>query len=152
MKIEYVNDDIFNTTIECVIHGCNAQGVMGAGIAKQIRLRYPEVYKKYKEYYEIYGLTVGDIVYTETNSGKFIVNAITQETYGNDSDVRYVSYDAVDNIMKELDSALSNAYPKITQVAMPMIGSGLANGSWSVIEAIIETRLRNIKPVVYYRM
>lgn len=150
MKIQYINNDIFSTTIECIIHGCNAQGVMGAGIAKQIKLRYPEVFKKYREYYETYGLNVGDIVYTETNSGKFIVNAITQENYGNDPTKRYVSYDAVDDIMKELDSALSNAYPKITQVAMPMIGSGLANGSWNVIESIIETRLRNVKPVVYW--
>ena len=151
MKIEYVNDDLFNTTIDCIIHGCNAQGVMGAGVAKKIKQYYPEAYKKYREYYETYGLNVGDIVYTETN-GKFIVNAITQENYGNDSQTRYVSYDAIDNIMWELDSALSNAYPRITQVAMPMIGSGLANGSWRVIEAIIETRFRNIQPVVYYRM
>lgn len=152
MKIEYINDDIFNTTINCIIHGCNAQGVMGAGIAKKIKKLYPEVFKKYRDYYENHGLSVGDIVYTETNNGKFIVNAITQENYGSDPTKRYVSYDAVDDIMKELDSALSNAYPKITQVAMPMIGSGLANGSWNVIESIIETRLRNVKPVVYYRM
>ncbi|MFW6002026.1 MAG: macro domain-containing protein [archaeon] len=150
MKIKYINDDLFNTTVNCIIHGCNAQGVMGAGFAKKIKQYYPEAFKKYREYYEIYGLNVGDVIYSESND-KFIINAITQEKYGNDPQVRYVSYDAVDNIMKELDFALSNSYPKITQVAMPMIGSGLANGSWDVIESIIETRIRNIQPIVYYR-
>jgi hypothetical protein len=35
------------------------------------------------------------------------------------------------------------------EVAMPMIGSGLAGGDWNIIKAIIEAELKTVKPYVY---
>ncbi len=44
MKINYVNGDLFATDIKTIVHGCNAQGVMGSGVAKSIRENFPKAY------------------------------------------------------------------------------------------------------------
>jgi O-acetyl-ADP-ribose deacetylase (regulator of RNase III) len=146
MKIEYRQGDLFKTEIKTIVHGCNAQGVMGSGVANIIREQYPEAYERYRNEYEKHNyLKLGDIISVPCNY-KFIVNAITQEYFGRDNK-RYVSYDAVDDVMVKLNK-FYDIYG-ISEIAMPKIGAGLGNGSWEVIEAIIENRLDTVKPVVY---
>lgn len=46
----YKNKSLLDLPPEIVIcHQVNCQGVMGAGLAKQIRIRWPEVYVDYKK-------------------------------------------------------------------------------------------------------
>jgi O-acetyl-ADP-ribose deacetylase (regulator of RNase III) len=148
MKIEYRFGDVLGTEITHIVHGCNAQGVFNAGIAKQIRAQFPEAYLHYRDIYNsatdkgLSSLPLGEI-YTAESNGKKILNAITQKNYGNNINIRYVSYDAVDSIMKRIDAM------GISIVAMPQIGSGLGGGDWQVIAAIIESRLTRVQPVVY---
>lgn len=87
-----------------------------------------------------------------------ILNAITQENYGR-SDTRYVSYDAIAHVFEtlSLEAELTQCDADhatlrggiIREVAMPLIGCGLANGRWSVVKSIIESHSTNFIPVVY---
>lgn len=148
MKIKYIKGDLFQTEISTIVHGCNAQGVMGSGIAKIIRERYSKAYDRYRRSFETHAqLKLGDVIAVPCDDGKVIVNAITQEFYGRDGN-RYVSYDAVSEAMQKINR-FYEVYG-ITEVAMPMIGAGLANGKWPIIESIIETELTSVKPYVYY--
>ena len=153
MKIQYVKGDLFSTDTICILHGCNAQGVMGSGIAKIIREKYPKAYDRYRKEYEKHdSLVMGNIIAVPCGTRgnpdfKIIINAITQEFYGRDGD-RYVSYDAVSKAMIKVNR-IGEIYG-ITEVAMPMIGAGLGGGDWKVIEAIIESELKNVIPIVYY--
>ena len=46
--ISYAGEgDVLNVGEFVVAHGCNTVGVMGAGIAKQVRAEFPEVYAAY---------------------------------------------------------------------------------------------------------
>jgi O-acetyl-ADP-ribose deacetylase (regulator of RNase III) len=153
MKIEYRKGDLFQTEIQTIVHGCNAQGVMGSGIAKIIREKYPKAYERYVNEHNTNGLKLGKLVVVPCGDRvkdfanyKIIVNAITQEFFGRE-DVRYVSYDAIDDAMTRINR-FTETYG-ITQIAMPQIGAGLGNGSWEVISAIIEHRLIHLTPVVY---
>lgn len=154
MKIEYVKGDLFATDIQTIVHGCNAQGVMGSGVAKIIREKYPKAYERYRNEYEksnslelgsIIAVPCGDRVKDPENY-KVIINAITQDFYGRDGR-RYVSYDAVASCMQKINR-LFELYG-ISKVAMPQIGAGLGMGDWNVIAAIIESELKNVKPYVY---
>jgi O-acetyl-ADP-ribose deacetylase (regulator of RNase III) len=152
MKIIYKRGDFLESGEEFLLHGCNAQGVMGSGAALAVKRKYPEAYAEYRWEYENGGLVVGDYVlykeYPFAEGGVVIVNAITQEYYGRDPNVVYVSYEAVEKIMKELDKqAQEESY--IPRVAMPKIGSGHANGDWNIIEKIIEDNSNFFQPVVY---
>lgn len=147
-KIIHKNGDALNGSELFFAHGCNNQGVMGAGIAKQVKQQFPLVYKKYVEFYNNYGLTLGDVVLVEENN-KVFFNIITQTL--SDSK-RRLSYDAIydgfvwiDNYMKKLDIP-----EKDKQVAMPQIGAGLGGGNWNIISQIIDETSINYIPVVYF--
>lgn len=143
MKIEYVKGDLLTTDIRNVLHGCNSRGVMGSGVAKAIRAKYPRAYTDYKLKYDSYGLDLGSIVISVQDDGKAIYNAITQKDYGRDSSTVYVSYWAIAEAFRKIDTL------DIDEIAMPMIGAGLANGDWKVISAIIENTLTSVQPTVY---
>lgn len=134
-----------------LVHGCNAQGVMGSGIAKQIRERYPKAYEEYRKFcLGVFGDVddpLGCIVPVQTK-GRVIINAVTQRYYGRERDIVYVSYDAVDSCMKYIDK-LYEGYLEPVPIGMPKIGAGLGNGHWPVIAEIIEYRANNFKPIVY---
>jgi O-acetyl-ADP-ribose deacetylase (regulator of RNase III) len=154
MKIEYIKGDLFSTNITTIVHGCNAQGVMGSGVAKIIRDAYPKAYDRYRKEYELHQhLKLGDVIpvpcgdrVNDADNFKIIVNAITQDFYGRDG-TRYVSYDAVADSMHKINK-FCDVYG-ITEIAMPQIGAGLGGGDWNVIAAIIESELTDIQPVVY---
>jgi O-acetyl-ADP-ribose deacetylase (regulator of RNase III) len=143
MKIEYVKGDLLNTDIKHIIHGCNSRGIMSAGVAKAIRDKYPKAYQDYIDSYNSFGLELGTIVSSVQDDGKIIHNAITQKNCGIDSNKIYVSYWAVANVFNYINTL------GIEYIAMPKIGSGLANGDWNVISAIIENTLIKTQPVVY---
>jgi O-acetyl-ADP-ribose deacetylase (regulator of RNase III) len=145
--IEYVKGDLFDTDIPVIVHGCNAQGVMGSGVAKQIKEKFPQAYIDYLEdhkYHSKHGfdeLPLGRIITTSCNS-KTILSVITQRFYGRNINIRYCSYDAIAEIFNKLGK-------QYTHLAIPQIGAGLANGSWDVIEAIINSEAKHTKIKVY---
>jgi len=143
MKIEYIKGDLLQTEVRHLIHGCNARGAMGSGVAKAIRDKYPQAYQDYSDTYDNYGLDLGSIVVSVQDDGKVIHNAITQKDYGRDPSRVYVSYWAIAEVFRKINQW------GIKEIAMPKIGSGLANGDWNVIEAIIENTMIDTKPFVY---
>jgi O-acetyl-ADP-ribose deacetylase (regulator of RNase III) len=144
MKIKYMTGDLLQAPEQYLLHGCNSMGIMGAGVAKLIRNKWPNAYDDYSMTYNSYGLTLGSIIPSKQPDGKIILNAITQETYGRTG--IHVSYWAVSNVMRQLNRW---ADKEMKFVAMPQLGAGLGGGDWNVIEAIIENEAKNFQPVVY---
>jgi O-acetyl-ADP-ribose deacetylase (regulator of RNase III) len=137
-------------------HGCNAQGVMGSGIAKEVRAVYPAAYIAYREQYEAKGLQVGDVIWVEADAmmdgypRKTIINAVTQEFYGREEGRVYVDYEGVRTAIRTINDQIRRArLPATTQVGFPLIGAGLANGSWKTISGIIMTEAKDFQPIVY---
>lgn len=147
MQIQYVFGSLLDSDEAVIAHGCNAQGVMRSGIAKDIRERYPQAFTDYYNrwhffYAEIPNKFLGKVIETKLPE-RTILNIISQEYYGRDPSVRYVSYDAIATAIERINEL------GYTRVAFPMIGAGLANGNWSVISNIIEAH-SNFTPIVYY--
>jgi O-acetyl-ADP-ribose deacetylase (regulator of RNase III) len=119
-----------------LVHGCNAQGVMGSGIAAQIRFRYPSVYEDYHGVYKNEGLKVGDVIFSDIDPavGFHIANAITQENFGREKQ-KYVSYEGVFEAFKKI---FKEAEDRGLDVHYPQIGAGLAGGDWATIQTCID--------------
>lgn len=150
MKIVYKRGDLLTCEEPWILHGCNAQGVYNAGVAKVIRTKYPSAYLVYKVSKYRDGMQLGKVTYAEQDDGKTIFNGITQKSYGNDGK-KYVSYKAIEDVLWCVDQHAA-AEDKIgIHVAMPMIGAGLGGGDWDVIEALVEETSYNFQPVVYVR-
>jgi len=152
--IKTVEGDILNLNEGIFVHGCNCFGVMGGGIAKLVRNKWPEVYNAYKSRYAKMGLQLGDVVsvgHQKLHNNKavarhlhaltatlpeqvIVVNAMTQFDFGSEEGRVYVDYDAVFASFARVkllakDSGLG--------VHFPLIGCGLAKGKWEEVEAQI---------------
>lgn len=118
-----------------IIHGVNARGVMGSGVAKDIRIAFPEAFHKYLEAYSSGFLELGSISFVTLANGVVVVNACTQNFYGYDG-AMYVNYDAVRNCL----AAVKLTFPE-GPYFLPKIGCGLGGGDWNVVSKIIEETL-----------
>lgn len=146
MKITYHRANLLDASQPVIIHGCNAQGAMNSGVAKAIRARYPQAFDDYAAQHASSGLRLGEVVWS-ANEPHIVGNAITQKYYGRDPTRRYVSYDAIADVMRECNRIAAEG--QIDEIAMPFIGAGLANGKWRVIEQVIQ-EYSAFRPVVYY--
>ena len=140
--------NILSVDLGIVVQGCNAQGVMGSGLALQIKKAYPDVFLDYKNKQKASGLRLGEVVFSPPSGPRrfWVANAITQKFYGRDPLIRYVDYDAVRSSFKEIaDLAQKEGIP----VHYPQIGAGLGNGDWGVLSKIIEEELKDVENVFW---
>lgn len=134
--LDYAEKGLFDV----VIHGANCQNTMGSGIAKEIKERYPEVYKK-DCLAAIDGENkLGEISFVRVERAGYnfyVVNAYTQENYG-PPPTRYVDYEAVRKCFNEINRVFpSDSF----RFGFPKIGAGRGGGDWEVIELIIKEEL-----------
>lgn len=136
--------NILDATNGIIVHGCNAQGVMGSGLAKALRDKYPQAFEAYHEVYERQGLELGNVVLAEITETLVIANAVTQWHYGRDK-IKYVSYPAIQHTFAQIADAANQLN---IQVHYPMIGAGLGGGDWAIISEIIDTAFEPYPDVV----
>lgn len=149
-NIQYVVGDLLKAPEPVIVHGCNAQGVMGSGVALAIRDAFPTVYRRYNNVIEKHKNTTdpvipGDVIFAYVK-GKVFANCITQKFYGRQK-LQYVDYNAIRECMKRIDKLCCEE--RYTAVAMPKIGAGLGGGNWQVISEIIQETMFCANPVVY---
>lgn len=125
-----------------VVHGCNAQGVMGSGVARALRERHPRMFHDYRKVFESEGLALGSVIWTPVHENLHIASAITQEFYGRYPGRQYVCYDA-------LDSALKKVRQKAIETNLPIfinpIGCGLGGGKWEVVGPMLENAFEGLE-------
>ena len=130
-------------TIFC--HQVNCAGVMGTGIAKQIKETYPEVFKEYKE--ECNESMLGKCQYVKCSDGRYCVNMFSQKDIGHDKN--YTKYGALASCLNKLKSKLRISSKDI-KVGFPCyIGCGAAGGDWAVVKPMLEEFAKNVKQEVY---
>jgi len=157
---EIKGDLLKEVTNGIIVHGCNAQGVMGSGFAKQLKETYPEAYNAYREHYkENYAgkniLRLGECIGALVTPDILVINAVTQQYYGRERK-RYVDYDAVRKCFKQIaitacretERRMNNSNEHIQTFAefapsinFPMIGAGLGGGDWDIISQIIDEEI-----------
>jgi len=131
-----VKGDILTFDTGIICHQVNAQGVMGAGLAAQVRIRYPQVYEEYMNIYNSGKLKLGQCIITKIFSDKYIASVVGQDRYGRGK--RFTSYNALSvalMALKDFRKTLERPLP----VYMPYrMGCGLGGGSWRIVKDIIE--------------
>ena len=136
--IKYVEGDLVRDAdqYEVIAHCCNCFCTMGAGIAPQIKHKFPEAYAV------DCATTAGDqdklgtITYTE-NTTPIVVNLYGQFDYKG----RLQGRMDLDNTALRKSLAAMKAKFSGKKFGLPMIGAGLAGGDWNIIERIIQEEL-----------
>ncbi len=149
--MQYVKGDICDTHLEDIIHGCNALGVMGSGVALAIRNRFPGCYENYAR--QIYDVTGGtdtwkalgiDFVHfipgSVTGQGKpvRIHNLVTQENAGHNPNIRYATYYHVIVGLTNIIHGKPSRHGRVSnEFAIPKIGCGLGGLKWDIMEVLL---------------
>lgn len=125
-------------------HQVNCMGVMGSGIAKQIKDKYPKVFDEYKVRCS-YGNNLGQIQTIRLPDNRICVNMFAQGYYGRDK--RYTDYNAFKSCLNNLAVVMNSAgMSRYNKVAFPHgIGCGLAGGDWYVILGFLKDFSQKIK-------
>lgn len=124
-------------TFQVIIHGCNCQCTMGAGIAKAIKSTFPEAFAADCETAKGDRTKLGTISYATVSRDDHeitVVNGYTQLNWRG-SGVR-ADYDAIRSVMAAVKQEFSGS-----RIGYPLIGAGLAKGDWSIISVIIDEEL-----------
>ena len=93
--------DITTVDFGVIVHQVNCQGVMGSGVAKAIRDKWPQVFTSYYSKYQKFCIEgkslLGEIDVCPINEHLFVVNLFGQEDFRQSvvtNKLRYTSYGA----------------------------------------------------------
>lgn len=148
-KIKYFNGNLFDSNADVLCHQVNVYGVMGAGIAAEVRKRFPNVNKEYERFclqfkpYKNYNDILGKVVIVETNKKKtqFIANCFSQDIESKDGCL--TNYEALKDCLNYIESWMKNKN-KLT-VAFPYkYGCGIAGGDWEIVKKIIYDSFKDV--------
>ena len=121
---------------DVIVHGCNCQCAMDAGIAKQIKAEFPAAYAADcatpKSADKLGQISTAQI---DCNGHALtVVNAYTQADWHGSGVL--ADYDAIRLAMRRIKTQFSGR-----RIAYPKIGAGLARGDWARIARIIDEEL-----------
>lgn len=143
--VKTIVSDLFDVDCDFIAHQVNCQGVMGAGLAKDIRARYPKVYDKYRSIcstYDKHSLLGKSFICDRVISvfGQYTYASMhsmsTFGTYTNlyPQNIVYTDYTALEQAF----TAIHNRLPIDKSIALPYkFGCGLANGNWHTVYKLI---------------
>ena len=130
--IKVVYGDLMQATEDINVHQVNCKGVMGSGVAKQIKANFPEVFNEYRGHAqshdsdELLGTT--QFVFSPSKN-KIIANVFGQDSFGA-SRRRTFESALIWGLIKVKEFAEDNNM----SVAMPYnIGCALGGGDWNTV-------------------
>lgn len=151
MTIEIIDGDLIEAfdkgEVNVIGHVVNCQGVMGSGIAKSLRDRYPEVYQCYVEFshefpYKEDLLGCAEPVYF--SSSRIVWNLFAQLRYG--SPTRDLNYGAIGNCLREMVDELGVD----SKIGFPFkIGCDRAKGDWEIVLEMIKFYFKDHDVKIY---
>ena len=133
--IKHIKCDIFESGADIICHQVNCQGVMGSGVAKQVKEKYPMVYREYKAVCNMYQPSelLGLNLITYIDKTHMIANLFGQERFGYDGKC-YTNYDSLLNALEQLRDGYSNK-----TIAIPyLMGCHRGGGDWDTVYEMIE--------------
>ena len=122
---------------DVIVHGCNCQCVMGAGIALAIRNAFPEAFTAdcataKGDRNKLGAISIASV--QRSGHSLVIVNGYTQFHWRGRGVL--VDYEAVRSVMRHVKMSFSGK-----RIGYPKIGAGLAGGDWVQIATIVDEEL-----------
>lgn len=138
--IQLKEGNIFNSNVQTLTNTVNCVGVMGAGLAKQFKQKYPKMFKDYVNRCKNNLVKVGN-PYPYYHNDLIILNFPTKRHWKDKSEYIYVT--------EGLDYFVQN-YKKwgIESIAFPPLGCGLGGLDWNVVKEEMISKLQDINIVV----
>lgn len=151
--------NIFESDCTLIMHQANCFTTMSAGIAKEVKMRYPEAFQADVNFYIPRGsrerLGKHSFAWARTED-RLLINLYGQHGFGRDR--KYTEEDmllaAIEDSFLKIPALQQRRPDMRIKVGMPMyIGCGLAGGDWHIVSQGIEAlAIKHNIPVYFYRL
>ena len=122
--------NILDSRSQALVNPVNCAGVMSAGLARQFKARYPEMFQHYRADCRSGKVRIGEVNLYPVPGGKTVVNLPTKIEWQNPSNIDYVAWGLT--TLREAVQAQG-----IETVAVPPLGCGLGGLEWTKVQPII---------------
>jgi len=142
--IEFKQGNIFDQDVDVIVNPVNCVGVMGAGLAKQFKSRYPGNFTEYKKACDADLVRIGKGFLYRSQSSVDILNFPTKDHWREPSQLDFIKQGMNDMvlIMRKFD---------YKSIAIPPLGSGLGGLDWSEVRSVLQyglTYLPNVHAII----
>ena len=152
--LQYVRGDATNPIgkgNKIIAHVCNDLGGWGKGFVLAISKKWPEPEAAYRQWHRRRAendFALGAVQFVQVTDYVWVANMVGQRGIKRGSSGPPVRYPAIE---QALGRVAERAVTLEASVHMPRIGCGLAGGTWSKIEPLIERTLvaAGVSTVVY---
>ena len=144
MPLIFTKANIFDLDVEVLVNPVNCVGVMGAGLAKEFKNRFPDHYKFYKEMCEEGNVEIGGLGGSHID-GQVIIFLVTKLHWKDPSKLEYIE-EALESLKNYIITH------KRRSVALPALGCGLGGLAWKDVKELIKEHLENIPNCEIYSL
>lgn len=139
MTIRYVEGNILDDDAECLVNPVNCVGVMGAGLARQFKERFPDNFRIYRDGCRSGDVRVGHVfgVCLSIRGHGSIANLPTKDHWRDPSRIEWVRL-GVDDLARYVRRN------GIRSVAIPQLGCGLGGLDWADVRPLIEAAFADV--------
>jgi len=135
-----LSGNIFRSGCELLVVTVNCEGVMGAGIALDAKLRWPGVFQQYETECQSDSLRIGTNILIRENGNDVSRNVIcfpTKDRWRNPSKISYIQAG-----LEDLKTKVKEHH--IRSIAMPHLGCSNGGLQWSEVKPHIKTTLGDL--------
>lgn len=137
--IKHIKCNIFESGADVILHQVNCYGVMGSGVAKQVREKYPRVFERYKRLCDNHSddrsFLLGLAQCVKVGEENYVVNLFAQNNFGFDGKC-YTYYKALQQC---LESVRDYALFAGKTIAIPYrMSCNRGGGDWNIVYKMIE--------------
>jgi len=145
-NISLKRGNLFDSAAQTLGNAVNTVGVMGAGIAKEFKLRYPDMFADYKQRCEDGRVLIGEPYCWKPadESARWVLLFPTKQHWRNPSQIEWLESGLLH---------LAENYKKwgIRSLAMPALGCSLGGLDWQQVKPLMEKYLGEMEvPVEIY--
>jgi O-acetyl-ADP-ribose deacetylase (regulator of RNase III) len=137
----YLQTDLFASPAQTLVNTVNTVGVMGKGIAKSFKERYPEMFREYKRHCDRKELQIGTLLLWR-GEDKWVLNFPTKTTWRLPSTMAYVQA-GLEKFVASYEEL------GITSISFPPLGCGNGNLAWEQVKPLMESHLQDLPLQVY---
>lgn len=137
--IHYKQGNLFDDDAEAFVNAVNIVGVMGAGIARQFKQRYPEMFEQYEVDCEAGKVQLGKMHVFERaeENPRYVINFPTLRHWKDLSKLSDIK-DGLDDLVEVVQQH------QIQSIAIPPLGCGVGGLKWDDVRKLIEQAFTDI--------
>lgn len=139
--LTYHRTSLLESEAQTIVNTVNTVGVMGKGLADELRKRHPDMFKAYKRICDQHLLDIGKL-WLWRSSSQWILNFPTKKHWRNPSKIEFVEA----GLRKFVDQYESKG---IREIAFPRLGCGNGGLAWENVQPLMHRYLSDLPIRIY---